>query len=132
VRRQLGAAADDVRFVFITVDPERDTPAALQAYLAHVDPTIVGLTGSRDALAQVARAYGVYSAAHPSLADGDHTIAHTDRIFLIDRVGEWRVLYRADVDPSALVDDIRAVLQASWQLSAVLSADSLQDLDRAY
>ena len=113
VRRQLGAAADDVRFVFITVDAERDTPETLRTYLARIDPAIVGLTGTRDTLAQVARAYGIYSAALGAQTGRNHTIGHTDRIFLIDRAGEWRVLYYADVDPSTLADDIRVVLHAS-------------------
>jgi protein SCO1/2 len=46
-RRLLGDAADRVRFIFITVDPERAVPAELQAYLAQLDPAIIGLTGTR-------------------------------------------------------------------------------------
>ena len=109
VRRQLGDAADDVRFVFVTVDPQHDTPDVLRAYLDGIDPAIVGLTGSPAAIAQVTRAYGVYAAAHPDATDG-HSVEHTDRIFVVDRAGDWRLLYGFDVAPSKLVDDLRALL----------------------
>jgi len=105
-RRQLGSAADGVRFIFITVDPARDVPAALNAYLMHVDPSIIGLTGAPADIAQAERAFGVYAAADRLNA------THTDRIFLIDRDGDWQRLYPSDVDPAALVADVRALLRA--------------------
>jgi protein SCO1/2 len=104
-RRQLGSAAEHVRFIFVTVDPDRDVPAELRAYLARVDPAIIGLTGTHAAIAQAERAYGVYSAV-----DRLGAATHTDRIFLIDPQGNWRILYTSDVDAAALAGDVRALL----------------------
>jgi protein SCO1/2 len=104
-QRQLGAAAEHVRFIFITVDPDRDVPAELRAYLMRVDPAIIGLTGTTVAIARAARAYGVYSAV-----DRLNAVTHTNRIFLIDRAGDWRLLYPSDVDPAVLAADVRALL----------------------
>jgi len=105
--RQLGAAAEHVRFVFITVDRNRDVPAELRTFLMRVDPAIIGLTGTTAAIARAARDYGVYSAV-----DRLNAVAHTDRIFLIDRAGDWRLLYSSDVDPAVLAADVRALLDA--------------------
>ena len=110
VRQQLGDAAGDVRLVFVSVDPERDTPAVLRDYLDRIDPAIVGLTGSHAAIGQIIRAYGVYAAADAAGAASGHSVAHTERIFVIDRAGDWRLLYPFDVNPAILVDDLRALL----------------------
>jgi protein SCO1/2 len=110
VRQQLGSAADNLRLVFITVDPDRDTPDVLRAYLGRVDPAILGLSGPRDALAAAAKAYGVHFAVNPALDPTGHSVEHTDRIFAVDRAGNWRVLYTADVEPSVLAADVQALL----------------------
>jgi protein SCO1/2 len=104
-RRQLGAAAEHVRFIFITVDPSRDTPEVLRTYLAQIDPAIVGLTGTPAAIARAEHDYGVYAAGERLDA-----VTHTDRIFLIDRAGNWRRLYPFDVEPTVLAADARALL----------------------
>lgn len=104
-RRQLGAAAEHARFIFITVDPSRDTPEVLRAYLARIDPAIVGLTGTPSGIAGATHEYGVYSAA-----DRLSAFTHTDRIFLIDKSGSWRRLYGFDVDPAVLAADVRALV----------------------
>lgn len=104
-RRLLGAAADNAQFIFITVDPSRDTPETLRAYLARIDPAIIGLTGAPDAIAGAEHNYGVFAAA-----DRLSAVSHTDRIFLIDRASIWRRLYNFDVEPAVLAADIQALL----------------------
>jgi protein SCO1 len=86
VLRAMGADADRVNAYFITVDPERDTAAAMKDYLSSFDPHLKGLTGDPAAVAKVASEYRVYSKKVP-LKDGDYTMDHTALVYLMDRVG---------------------------------------------
>lgn len=79
----LGPKGRDVKALFISVDPERDTPGALQQYLESFDPRIVGLTGSPEAVAQAVKAYRAYSRKVP-LKDGDYTMEHTSLVYIMD------------------------------------------------
>ena len=82
--KQLGPDADKLKVYFVTVDPERDTPEQMAAYLGAFDPRIVGLTGTRAEIDQMLKAYRVYSRKVP-LDDGDYTMDHTASIYLLDR-----------------------------------------------
>ena len=82
---RLGDDADKMRFVFVTLDPERDTPALLSDYLGYFDPRIVGLTGTPEQTAAIARAYRVvYERVDTS---GDYTLNHTATVFLMGADG---------------------------------------------
>ena len=83
----LGRDADKMRVAFITVDPARDTPELMKTYLASFDPRIVGLTGTEDEIAAVAKAYKVYYRKVPT--DSDYTMDHTATILLMDSRGEF-------------------------------------------
>src|SRR5436189_3272296 len=83
VLRALGKDADKVNAYFVSVDPERDTAAAMKDYLSSFDPHLKGLTGNPEAVAKVLSAYRVYSKKGP-LKDGDYTMYHTALITLID------------------------------------------------
>ena len=82
----LGKDAAKLNFAFVTVDPERDKPAALAAYLSYFDPRIRGLTGVPDQVATLARQYGV-SYEKYSIAGGDYSMSHPMTFYLIDRNG---------------------------------------------
>src|ERR1700730_10322748 len=86
VLRAMGKDADRVNAYFISVDPERDTAAALKDHLSSFDPHLKGLTGNPDAVAKVISAYRVYARKVP-LKDGDYTIDHTALSYLMDRDG---------------------------------------------
>ena len=88
VMRSLGPDADRTAALFITVDPERDTPASMKDYLASFDPHIRGLTGDTAALAAVAKAYRVYYKKVP-LEGGDYTMDHTAIVYLMDKDGRF-------------------------------------------
>src|SRR6266496_1345663 len=88
VLNRLGPDADKVNALFITVDPERDTPAALKDYLSSFDPHLIGVGGDADALAAVAKAYRVYYKKVP-LKDGDYTMDHTAIVYLMDKNGQF-------------------------------------------
>jgi protein SCO1/2 len=88
IMRRLGEDADRTTAVFITVDPERDTPETLKDYMSSFDPHVRALTGDQDALAAVAKAYRVYYRKVP-LEDGDYTMDHTAIVYLMDKDGRF-------------------------------------------
>jgi protein SCO1/2 len=88
ILRKLGPDADRARALFITVDPERDTPKALKEYLSSFDSHISGLTGDPDAIAAVAKAYRAIYRKVP-LEQGDYTMDHTAIIYLMDKQGRF-------------------------------------------
>src|SRR5947209_7755621 len=88
VLRAMGKDAERVNAWFISVDPERDTRAAMKDYLSSFDPHLKGLTGSPEAVAKVISSYRVYAKKIP-LKDGDYTMDHTALIYLMDRDGKF-------------------------------------------
>jgi protein SCO1/2 len=88
VLRAMGQQADRVNAYFISVDPERDTPAAMKEYLSSFDPHLKGLTGDPEVMAKVISEYRVYAKKVP-LKDGDYTMDHTALIYLMDRDGRF-------------------------------------------
>nr|WP_244622670.1 SCO family protein [Microvirga brassicacearum] len=83
----LGADAAKLNVVFITVDPERDTPELMKTYLSSFNPRIVGLTGTEKEIAATAKEYKIYYKKVPT--DSDYTMDHTATIFLMDRKGDF-------------------------------------------
>jgi protein SCO1 len=104
--RKLGPDADRMSAVFVTVDPERDTPAAMKDYLSSFDPHIHGLSGDADALAKVARAYRVYYKKIP-LEGGDYTMDHTAIVYLMDKDGRFVSPFNMKRTADAEADDLR-------------------------
>jgi protein SCO1 len=88
IMRRLGPEADRTAALFISVDPERDTPEAMKDYLSSFDPHLRGLTGDAAALAAVAKAYRVYYKKVP-LEGGDYTMDHTAIVYLMDKQGRF-------------------------------------------
>jgi protein SCO1/2 len=84
---RMGDRSDEVRFIFITVDPARDDPERLRSYLGGFDDSFTGLTGSPSDLAEVYSDYAVEVAFAPASATGGYDVEHTSRIFVIDREG---------------------------------------------
>lgn len=85
----LGERGNEILPVFVSVDPERDTPELLRDYLAGFDPRIVGLTGSSQQVADMARAYKAYY-RKVQLKDGHYVMDHTAGVLLVDRRGNFR------------------------------------------
>ena len=85
--RELGALAEKLNVVFVTVDPERDTVEHLRAYLANFDQRIIGLTGTPTEIAAVARAYRVIYEKVPT--SGGYTLNHSASVFLVDAEGRF-------------------------------------------
>jgi protein SCO1 len=106
----LGRRAERARILLVTVDPERDTPEVLDAYVRRFGPRVTGLTGDPATLEAMRRAYGVYAQMHPGHGDGEPMVMHTDAVFGIDRSGQLRVLLHADGPEEELRADIRTLL----------------------
>jgi len=107
--RALGPDADRVRALFITVDPERDTPALMKDYLSSFDPHMAGLTGDPAAVAAVAKAYRVYYKKVP-LDQGGYTMDHTAIIYLEDKEGRFVAPFSLKRTTEAAAADLRRYL----------------------
>jgi len=107
-RAALGKAAQSVQVIFVTVDPERDTPEQLQNYVTAFDPAFMGATGRPEALASVREAYGVTATREGS--GPDYAVAHTSSIFLIDRAGRLRAMMPYGRDAADYVNDVNILL----------------------
>ena len=102
----LGEQAGQVRFAFITVDPERDDVARLNTYLGFYHPVISGLTGDVAALELVYQDYGVYRAKQEVGSASGYLVDHTARTYLIDQEGNWRLTYPFEMDWEDMLADI--------------------------
>jgi protein SCO1/2 len=105
VLHAMGADADRVNAYFVTVDPERDTTAAMKDYLSSFDPHLKGLTGDPEIIAKVLSEYRVYSRKVP-LKDGDYTMDHTALIYLMDRDGHFVSPFNLKRTPEAAAADL--------------------------
>jgi len=103
-RKSLGAKADAVQVIFVTVDPERDNAAHMHDYLAAFDRGFIGATGSPEALAEVRQDYGVTAVRQDT--GPDYAVAHTSSIFLIDRAGKLRAVMPFGHDAADFAHDI--------------------------
>jgi protein SCO1 len=108
-RRKLGRAADAVQVVYVTVDPQRDSPARLKKFLGSFDPTFVGGTGTEQQLEQVRKDYGVSAKKIPY--EDTYSYDHSSFIYLIDRSGRIRALMPYGHSPDDFVNDLSILLK---------------------
>lgn len=113
--RELGGEAPRVQPLFITFDPERDTPEVLAKYVKHFHPSLLGLTGSREEIAAATRAYGVYYKVsfRDSEVPGKFDFEHSSQTYLIDPGGRAIALFEHDSDPAEMAEEIRNALAKS-------------------
>ncbi|MDD1537480.1 MULTISPECIES: SCO family protein [unclassified Bradyrhizobium] len=109
VLRVMGKDADKLNAVFISVDPERDTQAALKDYLSSFDPHLQGLSGDPAETAKVITSYRVYAKKIPT-KDGDYTMDHTALIYLMDRDGRFVSPFNLKRTPEEAAADLKKYL----------------------
>jgi protein SCO1/2 len=109
VLRVMGKDADHVNALFITVDPERDTPAMMKDYLSSFDPHLRGATGDQKAIDAVEKAYRVYAKKVP-IGNGDYSMDHTALVYLMDKQGRFVAPFKLDRKPEAAAADLRHYL----------------------
>jgi protein SCO1/2 len=109
--RKLGADADRVQVLFVTVDPERDTPEVLGKYVTSFDPRFLGLRGDLPATQKVAKEFKVYFEKR-KLGD-TYTMDHSGQSYVLDPRGRLRLLVRPDRIDTDLADDLKTILRES-------------------
>ena len=109
VLRAMGKDADKVNAVFISVDPERDTPATMKDYLSSFDPHLEGLSGDPAETAKVITSYRVYAKKVPT-KDGDYTMDHTALIYLMDRDGRFVSPFNLKRTPEEAATELKRYL----------------------
>ena len=109
VAKELGADADKLQVLFITVDPERDTAAALKTYVPAFNPTFLGLTGTPDEISRTAKEFKIYYQKQAG-KNGGYSVDHSAGTYIIDREGRIRLFAQYGADKDALLHDIRMLL----------------------
>jgi protein SCO1/2 len=110
VKRLLQADGDKLQGIFITVDPERDTPEVMGAYVQAFDPSFVALRGSAEQTAAVAREFKVYYHKVPGKTPDSYTMDHSAGLFVFDTQGRVRLYARHGIGAEPLTQDIRRLL----------------------
>ncbi len=117
VKRDLGDAAQNVAFVFISVDGERDTPEVLARYMLSFDSSFIGLQGDMQTLRRIGNDYGLfYERRKVSGTSAAYLIDHTASTYLIDTEGRLNVIYPFGTPPEIISADIRELLPATLHL----------------
>ncbi len=106
---QLGPKRDAVRPVFITVDPERDTPESLKEYVTSFDAPILALTGTAEQVAKAAKGYRVYYAKHPE-AGGDYSMDHSSVIYVMDPEGRFTASFTHESAPEQISERLKKLI----------------------
>jgi protein SCO1/2 len=107
VRRSLGETGSKIRTVFITIDPERDTRARMKAFVENFPGDVIGLTGSKAQIDQVARRYRTRFSKGEASGNADYLLAHTAYLYVLDGHGKVRYMFPPDVDDALLATAAR-------------------------
>ena len=112
VNELLGTDGDKLQVVFISIDPERDTPEVLKAYMGSFDPSFTGLyAASPDALAALAKDFKIYYKKVDGKTPTSYSMDHTAASYVYDPQGRLRLYARYGIGPQAMADDIRLLLK---------------------
>ena len=107
------SAREDVSVVFVTTDPERDTPEVLRAYLDRFNPDFVGLTGDLDAIVALGEGMGVSIAKGQELPDGGYEVDHSTPVIGVEGKGEAPIVWTQTVSAAQLAEDITTMVEAA-------------------
>lgn len=112
VMQQLGKLADGARILFVSVDPARDTPEALHAYVTAFDPRVTGLTGSPADIEALTKRYRAAFSREPGKSSDSYEVSHSSGIYIFDANGRARLLATPDDSQDKLVHDLRLLLSS--------------------
>lgn len=107
--KELGPEADRLKVVFVTVDPERDTPEKLRDYLAGFDPRFIGLSGTREGIDRILKGYRVY-ARKVDGTDGEYTMDHTAAVYMLDKQARFVGIINFQEETAKAMAKIRRLL----------------------
>ena len=110
VKKRLGADAERLQVIFVTIDPERDTPAVLAQYVPSFDPSFVALHGTPEQIAATAKEFKIFYQKVPGKTATSYTMDHTAGSYVIDRDGRVRLFIRQGASVDDIVSDLRKLL----------------------
>jgi protein SCO1/2 len=113
VMKELGPDADRLQVLFITVDPERDTPALLAKYVPAFDPRFLGLVGDAAATEKTAKEFKIIYQKSPGKTPGSYTMDHTAGSYVFDPQGRIRLFVRHGQGPAPIVHDVKLLLSGA-------------------
>ncbi|HKW83385.1 MAG TPA: SCO family protein [Burkholderiaceae bacterium] len=113
VKKSLGQDGDRLQGIFVTVDPERDTPAVLKSYMGSFDPSFVALRGTVEQTKEVAKEFKVFFAKVPGRAPDSYTMDHTAGSYVFDSNGKLRLFVRYGSGADALTADLKTLIAAA-------------------
>ena len=112
-KQKLGAKGDKLQVIFVSVDPARDTPEILKAYMANFDPSFLALRGSDDELAKMAKDFKIYYKKVDGQTPASYTMDHTAGDYIFDPQGRLRLYSRYGTPVDTLVKDIEALIDGA-------------------
>jgi protein SCO1 len=112
IKKAMGKDGDRVQGVFVSVDPERDTPEILKGYMASFDNSFVALRGTLDQTKAAAKEFKVFYGKVPGKTEGSYSVDHTAGSFIFDPAGKVRLFVRYGSGAEALTSDLKALLVA--------------------
>lgn len=101
---------EQVQVLMVTVDPERDSPETLAAFLAHFDPSFVGLTGTEAEIAAAAEPFGIFYQKQDGTANTGYLVDHTASVFALNKEGALRVVYSFNTPANDIAADLRRLV----------------------
>ncbi len=113
VKKALGKDGERLQGIFVTVDPDRDTPEVLKAYMANFDPSFLALRGTPEQLAAVAKDFKIYYKKVEGKTPTSYTMDHSAGSYVYDPAGRLRIYNRYGSGAQALTEDVRALLKAA-------------------
>jgi protein SCO1/2 len=111
VMKQLGPLSDKVQVLFVTVDPERDTPALLSQYVPSFDSRFLGLVGDKAATEKIAKEFKIIYQKVPGKEPGSYSMDHSAGMYVYDPQGHIRLFIRNGQDADSIAHDIKILLQ---------------------
>ncbi len=114
-RLQPSTGREPLRVVLVSVDPERDTPAVIAPYVAHFGDNVIGVTGSVDETAKLARSLGAFY-QKVAMGDDEYSVDHSAAIVVVNPHGEFQALFNSPLQLDLLVSDMRTLIK-TWKTS---------------
>ena len=113
VAQKLGDLDEDIRFVFLSVDPERDTPEQLAQFVSYFNADFIGVTGTPEGIEQITRQLGVlHIRAQPEEGASGYLVDHSASVFLFDPDGRYHAVFSPPLSADTIAGDFRKMLQA--------------------
>lgn len=108
---ELGRQADDVQVLMVTLDPERDTPEVLEKYVAHFNPSFIGLTGTEDEVIAASAPLGIFYEKEAGSAASGYLVNHTATVMVLDKRGHLRLVYPFGTSGEDMAADLRHLVR---------------------